>query len=264
MPYPTDHAPGRDTTEWDPTYRSLSAMAVVALLFGLLSPVVAFGSLLVAAPCAAIALGVLALRRIAHSDGALTGRGLALSGLSLGVLCLCAWIAQGQTSRLLTHAQAVPVAEAWFDHIAQGKVESAFLLTLPREERGPMAEFLNSPEHRNAAAPDGDSLTGDSSIADPASDPESQLRRFRESPAVASLLGEGRIAGNRLVGRGAVVDDGRGRTFVTQQYDVEIKDQGPRGYSLVMQRVALPPLPGQSQATTFWRVADIQLAKPDA
>ncbi len=252
MSYPANEALDRDTTEWDPAYRSLSATAVVALIFGLVSPVVVFGSLLVAAPCVAIALGALALRRIAQSDGALTGRGFALTGLALGVFCLSAWFAQSQTSWVLTQAQAARVAQEWLDRVEQGDAEGAFLLTLTAQQRGPMAAYLSSPERRQPPEQEqggqqergqDEGLRENSLSGAEGEDPEIQLQKFRQGPEMTSLLGEGRISGRRLVSRGAVKPAGQAKTFVVQDYELILKDRGPLTYRFVLESRDAPPCP---------------------
>ena len=64
----------------------ISSLAVLCMLSALL------GFLFFPA-LAALLLGILALKRIDESDGALTGRHLAITGLCISVVALSAWLA---------------------------------------------------------------------------------------------------------------------------------------------------------------------------
>ena len=64
----------------------ISSLAVLCMLSALL------GFLFFPA-LAALPLGILALKRIDESDGALTGRHLAITGLCISVVALSAWLA---------------------------------------------------------------------------------------------------------------------------------------------------------------------------
>src|SRR4051794_40807962 len=72
-----------DDTDEAIQYRSVSALALVSLVFGLLSPL-SFGMpLLIVIPLFGIGVSIVALRRIAASEGALTGSWAAIVGLFL-------------------------------------------------------------------------------------------------------------------------------------------------------------------------------------
>jgi Domain of unknown function (DUF4190) len=76
---------GRSASDGERASRHVDGLAVTAFVMGVLSvatSVIVVGILL--GPAAAI-LGYLAYRRITSSAGMLTGRGLALAGLVLGV-----------------------------------------------------------------------------------------------------------------------------------------------------------------------------------
>ncbi len=64
----------------------VSALAILCMLSGLLS-------FLFFPALAALPLGILALRRIDESNGALEGRHLAITGLCISVVALAAWLA---------------------------------------------------------------------------------------------------------------------------------------------------------------------------
>ncbi len=79
---PTADSPRPPT---DSPYRSLSALAVASLVFGLLSAVVFVDWLLAILPLTAMVLGMLALRQIRANPNDCAGTGLARSGLALAI-----------------------------------------------------------------------------------------------------------------------------------------------------------------------------------
>lgn len=74
-------------------YRSLSPLAVAALLCGLLSVLVVFGAQMTAIPVIGIVLGRLALKRIRRAPDELSGIGFAQAGIGLSVFfCAAGWL----------------------------------------------------------------------------------------------------------------------------------------------------------------------------
>jgi hypothetical protein len=81
--------PEEDTPATQQTRESavkVSALAILCVLSGLLS-------FLFFPALAALPLGILALRRIDESNGALEGRHLAITGLCISVVALAIWLA---------------------------------------------------------------------------------------------------------------------------------------------------------------------------
>ncbi len=69
-------------------YVAVNPTAVIALLLGLASALaVMFGSLLLIIPIVAVIVGVVAIVQVKNSGGTETGKGLALIGILLAVLC---------------------------------------------------------------------------------------------------------------------------------------------------------------------------------
>jgi hypothetical protein len=66
-------------------YRSLSGMAVAALIIGLCSPLAFFAPIFLAVPLLGLALGVLAVLRIWRESEYYTGTGLAVTGALLSL-----------------------------------------------------------------------------------------------------------------------------------------------------------------------------------
>jgi hypothetical protein len=110
------------------SYRAPSALAVGSLIVGLLSPVYVLGSLLIIVPLAGIALALLAVRRIAVSDGALVGRSLALCGLALSITSASAVVGYSLTTRQFRTAQADDIGREWLSLVLAGDTVSAYAL----------------------------------------------------------------------------------------------------------------------------------------
>ncbi len=64
-------------------YVAVNVTAVVAVVFGLASPLCVFGYLLLIIPIVGVVLSLVALHQIRHSNGTQTGRGIAWTGLIL-------------------------------------------------------------------------------------------------------------------------------------------------------------------------------------
>ena len=93
---------GENTAETEAlaSYRAPSVLAIVALLFGIASPLALVAPLLMAVPLVGAVLALFALAKIAASSGQLVGRSAALWGLGLAVACAVAspvrdWSASG-------------------------------------------------------------------------------------------------------------------------------------------------------------------------
>lgn len=121
-----------ETTE----YRSLSVLALLGLLFGLASPLCFGAPLLLAVPIVGVAISILALQRIAASNGALAGRWAAITGLFLCVAIGIAPFARQYVIRSYREQQAKDFAVDWLKLLVEGKSEEAFRLTID-STRGP-------------------------------------------------------------------------------------------------------------------------------
>lgn len=142
----------------DGEYRSLSGLAVGGLLLALASPAYFASSTLVVLPLLAIAICIVALRRIDASPDVLTGRWAALVGAVLAVAVLSAGVTRAMVTRGMLAEQSLPVAEAWLDRALAGDVEGAYELTLQPVARGrlpapdPSAEAEDAPSPQAARA----------------------------------------------------------------------------------------------------------------
>jgi hypothetical protein len=118
-------------------YRNVSALAIVGLVFGLMSPLCFASPLFMAIPLFGVAISVLALRRIAASDGALVGRWAAIAGLVLAVLSASAAISREQIISTIRTRQAAALGRDWLELLLQGDTEKAFRLTVAGNRRSP-------------------------------------------------------------------------------------------------------------------------------
>ena len=123
-------------------YHAISPAAVGSLILGLLSPVVLAGMLLWVIPAIGIGLALLALRSIRRSGGALTGRGVALTGLFLCTLFATAAPVQVLYAKHSLAQAARPIVAAWFDFLRHGEPEKALQLTMPAAQRRELNESL--------------------------------------------------------------------------------------------------------------------------
>jgi len=140
-------------------YRKLSALAVVSLGLGLASPLSFAAPLLLTIPIVGTALSIVALRRIAASEGALGGQWAAAAGLALSVALGLAAVSRQQTTRLLRVRQAESFAHETLALLTAGDVESAFRRTvdgarptppppepgLPKPDKTPYEKFTEQP-----------------------------------------------------------------------------------------------------------------------
>jgi hypothetical protein len=106
-------------------YRSLSALAVAALLLGPLSILVLVGQALVLLPLTAIVCGVLALRRIRRAPDELSGASLARLGIALaaaGWIGAWLWLAYARAAEIPHGYTAINYEELQGDTSTGGHV----------------------------------------------------------------------------------------------------------------------------------------------
>ena len=123
-------------------YSSISGVAVLALLVGLLSFTALTHPVLWCLPPLAVVLALAALYRIRHSDGALSGRGIAV--LALGLACCAASLAVSRSviARELQRRQATAFADRWFDAISGEQVRLAHQWTISKLMRAGRSQSL--------------------------------------------------------------------------------------------------------------------------
>ncbi|MDG2385341.1 MAG: DUF4190 domain-containing protein [Pirellulaceae bacterium] len=118
-------------------YRSVSGVAICALLLGMVSIVSLTHPAAWLLPLIAVACGAIALIRISRQPDTLSGRRLALVGISLG-LFFGGWaVAQFTADRWVVSRQALKFTEQWLDAVAAGELEAAHQATLDYYLREP-------------------------------------------------------------------------------------------------------------------------------
>lgn len=189
MPDPSVHVPIMS----DPhdaevaEYRALSTLAVVGLIFGLLSAAALVDPFAWCLPLLGVLFSLGALRRIARAEPALVGRKAALIGLVLALLMGSTALGQWGGTRYLLRRQARQFATVWFDALRGQQPQVAHQLTQRPKIRRPLDAALwefyrTGPDRRE------------------------QLEEYTAQPLVHTLLalGEGarvRYCGTRAVGR---------------------------------------------------------------
>jgi hypothetical protein len=136
---------GLSTTEPEglQQYRSLSGLAVLALLLGLVSVVALTHPAGWLVPALAIACGLWSLRRIARHADALTGAPLAVVGLVLGLLFLSWGPTSFLSDRWLINRHARQFGQQWLTAVFDGQLSKAYQATLPVHERQPEGTKLD-------------------------------------------------------------------------------------------------------------------------
>ena len=133
-----------DEAEAVASYRSVSVLAVAAIIVSLPSPLALVASPLVIIPAAGLFLALLALRQIATSGGVTVGRSLALTALALSVCFGTAAVSAGYIQTRLLAQQARPWAQVYIDLIRDGQLAAAYELGLPPQQRQPLDADLDT------------------------------------------------------------------------------------------------------------------------
>ena len=124
-------------------YRSVSGLAVLALLLGVLSATALAHPGAWVMPLPAIVCSLWALRRIQRQPDELLGRKAALIGLTLA-LGFGTWApSRYYCDRWLLNRQAREFIEEWFQYVLQGELEVAHQATLDYYLRQPEGTLLD-------------------------------------------------------------------------------------------------------------------------
>ncbi len=118
------------------SYRSLSSLAIVALVLGLISPLVLLSPLFMVIPLAGIAASLLAIYKIRTQSEVLTGVTLAKIGLFLCVFCLIVAPTKTTVRSRLYEQQADQAARQWLNTLAEGDLSEALKQITPDALRG--------------------------------------------------------------------------------------------------------------------------------
>ena len=227
-----------DATDYDATegtdeaYRSLSVMALVAMVLGIASPLVFAAPLLLILPLLALTCSVLALRRIAASPDVLTGRALAQIGLLLALTCLTAVGVKGYVAKQLLARQTEPIARQWIDFVVKGNTAESYLMTFAPVTRSDQRERLAS----TTSSAEGET-------------PQQKLASYAEQSVVKRLQTLGSGHQTSVLRNGAIEWLGKGRVRFLQEFEVRDAAGKHMGVRLQFQRAS--PLGGSG-----WRLVN--------
>ncbi len=129
-----------DDPEQTTDYRTLSVLAIISLVIGLIAPIAIAAPFLLVVPFFGIAVSLLALRRIAVSGGVLAGRWAATAGLVLSVASAVLPISHDLILRAIRVHQAEAFGQSWVAMVTSGNLEQAFHLTVDATRPTPPAE----------------------------------------------------------------------------------------------------------------------------
>ncbi len=215
-------------------YRAFTGQAAVGLIFALLSPLALIDPLLWSMPALGLFFSLWALRRIKKNAPAMTGRGLALAGLTIALLFAVAAPTEWLVYRWRIRHEARQFSELWFQYLVHDEPQKAHQLTLPPLVRQPFdqlwAFYRNNPRPRQG------------------------LEGYVKSPLVRTLLALGPRAQVRFydtADQKRLLDE----DYVEQLYAVTYEDRGERKSFFVLVRMTRPK---RAEAKTGWRIVSAQ------
>ena len=178
-----NHKPARLAEAPDPQaftqYRSVCGLAIVGLLFGLLSPLALIDPAAWLVPLVAVIICWTAILRIRRHDTVMIGRKAAICGLVIAVLSGTTAVSQWFSHRSFVERQAREVATAWFALLADDQPLKAHQLNLIPAERKPLDGDLPGVYKRRLKN-------------------REDLDEFLEKPLVRTILGLGKKADIRF------------------------------------------------------------------
>jgi hypothetical protein len=127
----------RDLETTDGSYHSVSSVAVVALVVGVLSPLAFAHVLLWSLPLVGVAVSLAALVQIDRSDGVLIGRKAAVVGLVLSLIAGLGAIVHVTTRSSWLESRAELVADRFLELLRDGKTYEAHQLWTQPQIRFP-------------------------------------------------------------------------------------------------------------------------------
>lgn len=125
-------------------YRTVSRIAVVSLLLGILSAAAIVSRLMWCVPIAGVTLAIVALRTISRNESLVLGRGAAQVGLALSLLFLASATTGHLVRQRTLSRQAMPHMSKWIEMVRDGRLREAHQLHLPQEERQQLGSNLQN------------------------------------------------------------------------------------------------------------------------
>lgn len=125
-------------------YRSVSGMAVLSLVLGVVSLAALITSSLLVLPLLGVIFAALALWRISASEGRQVGRKVALLGLALSLaIGTCVYVRDAMLDHLVA-SEGVEWALDWCDLVRDGQIATAAELAVAPEIRQPFDDQLDA------------------------------------------------------------------------------------------------------------------------
>lgn len=199
--------PSTLTDAWDAeiaAYRPLSKLAILGLVWGVLSATAVVDPSTWPVPALGIVINGLALWLIARNSTELLGRKAALIGLVLSILFAVAGPTQRYSYRFMLDREARRFARAWFEFLSRGEVLKAHQLTLRPEDRSPLDDGLDW-------------------LYDEIPERQEQIKRYRNEQPVRTLQALGERALVRYFQTESMRRDS-GKDVVYQLYAVTFDD----------------------------------------
>jgi hypothetical protein len=217
-----------------PEYRSLSSLAVLALVLGLASATVMIGPFFLVVAGAAVGTALLALARIRSSEGSLTGSLPALAGLALAVAFSVAATVRLEVRNAYYRQQIDAVAQRFVDLLADQQYEPAIAQLTARA-----AGRLRPQTGRGQPAPPDDQVLAYA------------ISELRDNP-LAQALAHGRRIELEFEQFENLPEEERGSIMTAARY--RMRDEG----RLLPERLVVQFLrtPGFEAEGTPWRVDD--------
>lgn len=218
-------------------YRSVSAPAIIGLIFGLLSFLALVGPAGWIIPPVAAAVCGIAIWRIRKSAAQMVGQPAAVIGLLLAVLCAAAAVSQWYSYRWIIEHQARGIADSWFALLADDQPLKAHQLTVVPAERKSLDGFLldaykHSKQRRES------------------------LDDFLGNATVHALLTLGRKADVRFYKCGEISGQS-GKENIYEIYSVTFPEDGGRKKTFFVS-VLLRRFPPEKAEAINWAVANIR------
>ncbi|MBC8870050.1 MAG: DUF4190 domain-containing protein [Planctomycetes bacterium] len=192
-------------------YRSVSRIAVISLLLGLLSFTAIFSPVLWCVPIVGVMLAVVALRTIRKEQAVVVGRGAAQVGLALGLVFLTFAATRDFVRQRALYRLARPHTSKWVDELVrEGHLHEAHQLHLPQRQRQTRGEDIE-------AYYEGDE------------DARRDMQAFFETPPLSKIVELGRRGTLRFVADediGVYHDSGEKIDVVVQRYAIDYEADG--------------------------------------
>jgi hypothetical protein len=229
-----------DDAEQTTGYRTLSVLAIISLVFGVLSWVALFHPLLIVVPLLGIGVAILALRQISTNPNVIAGRGAALAGLTLCVASLVAPTSRDMIFREIRTSQAKSTSRTFLELVTAGNMDEAFRHTYD----GARPKSTPPPE---PGAP-------------PAPSKPSPLEAFITQPVVARLKAIGPDAKIRFLGTDLYEAYTYRNISIKQRYSATPASGGePFEVLLTIQRTQI-----RGESMSRWMIVKVDDAKAPA